>query len=342
MPIAHEQAAASLAARRPELATRVAERHLQENPQFVERFGAVGRQRCLEDADFHLQYLGHALRFATPSLFTAYVQWARQLLEKRNIPWRDLQRNLEILREEVEDDAARDYIDAALQSGAADVDSYLTGTPREPLARTYLTALLRADRRSAAEVIDDAVRQGVTIRDLYLDLFQPVQREIGRLWQNNEISVAEEHYCTASTQAMMAQFYPRILATPRVGRKVVVACVGSELHEIGTRMVADFFEMAGWDGIYLGANTPANALVDMVCRERADLVALGVTMTYHLGTAAELIQRLRSDERCGNVKIIAGGYVFQERPELWRTLGADGGAGDAAEAVAIGKNLIDG
>jgi len=313
----------------------------------VSRFGETGRTRCLEDADFHLQYLGHALQLATPALFVAYIQWARQMLEKRGISWKDLQTNLELVREELAvsmepDDAAvvRDYIDAALTAGPADTASFLTGGTREPLARAYLTALLRADRRTATALVQNAAAEGVTIRDLYLEVFQPVQREIGRLWQDNEITVAEEHYCTASTQSIMAQFYPQILATPRSGRKVVVACVGNELHEIGTRMIADFFEMDGWDGIYLGANTPANALIDLVCRERPDLVALGVTMTYHLGTATELVQRLRSDERCRDVKILAGGYVFQHHETLWQSLGVDAWARDAAEAVTIGNELI--
>ena len=345
----HEKVADHLAARRGELAVRVAEKHLEQNPEFLERFGAIGRVRCIEDADFHLQYLSHAVRLATPALFTSYTQWVRQLLEKRAIGWSDLQKNLELLRDELtrdldERDAAliRDYIGAALDAGPADSESFLTATTREPLARACLTALLRADRRAAVEIINEAVSEGLSIRDLYLQVFQPVQREIGRLWQNNEISVAEEHYCTASTQAMMAQFYPQILATPRIGRKVVVACVGSELHEIGTRMVADFFEMAGWDGVYIGANTPTNALMELVCRERPQLVALGITMTYHLSTAAKVIERLRSDDRCKDVKIIVGGYVFQQHPELWQSLGVDGTASDAAHAVTIGHRLVDG
>lgn len=348
MASTYERIAENLSARRQELATRIAGRHLELHPEFLERWGAYGRVKCTEDADYHLRYLVQALRFEAPSLFVAYTQWARQLLEKRGIPWSDLQANLEVLRDELaanvepqDSAAAGAYIDEALRSEAADADSFLASTAREPLARAYLTALLRADRRTAIETIDAAQRQGVTIRELYLHVFQPVQREIGRLWQNNEISVAEEHYCTASTQALMAQFYPQILATPRIGRKVVVACVGNELHEIGTRMVADFFEMDGWDGVYLGANTPSQALVDMVCRERPDMVALGVTMTYHLGTARELLDRLRGDERCTNVKILVGGYVFQLRPELWRTIGADGCAADASEAVAAANRLID-
>ncbi len=344
-----EAAAAHLESGRRELAARIAAEHLRRHPEFAERWGEVGRVRCLEDAEFHLQYLGHALRFETPSLFVAYTQWARQMLESRKIPWADLKTNLEVLREEVirslgdaEAQTVRSYIDAAIESEPSEAHSHLDASPRAPLAHTYLTALLQGNRREAVAIIESAVRDGVAIRDLYLQVFQPAQREVGRLWQNNVISVAEEHYCTASTQALMAQFYPQILATPRTGRKVVVACVGSELHEIGTRMVADFFEMEGWDGLYIGANTPAAALVDLVCRERPDLVALGITMTYHLGTARDLVARLRSDSRCANVKVIVGGYVFHERPDLWRFLGADGAATDAAEAVALGNSLIDG
>ena len=342
----HSDLAERLFERRQELATRVTEKHLERHPVFFERFGAAGRTRCLEDANFHLQYLSHAIRLSTPALFTSYTQWAREMLESRHIAWRDLQRNLERLREEValelsadEATIVRDYIDAALSAEPVKTASFLGATSREPLARTYLTALLRTQRRAAAEIINAAVRDGLSIRDLYLDVLQPAQREVGRLWQNNEISVAQEHYCTASTQWLMAQFYPQILATPRNGRTVVVACVGDELHEIGARMVADFFEMDGWDSVYVGANTPTKALVDLVCSERPNLVALGITMTYHLRTAATVIESLRSDSRCTAVKVIAGGYVFRHHHDLWRSLGVDGFADDAAQAVALGNEL---
>jgi methylmalonyl-CoA mutase cobalamin-binding domain/chain len=190
--------------------------------------------------------------------------------------------------------------------------------------------------------VDAAMRAGLSMRDFYLDVVQPVQREIGRLWQLNRITVAEEHFCTASTQALMAQFYPQILSAPRIGRKVVVACVGNELHELGIRMVADFFEMAGWDSIYLGANTPSQALVDLVCRERPHVVALGVTMTFHLGTVRSLVRRLRDDSRCSDVKIIVGGYVFHQREDLWRFIGADASAENAEEAVRVAEHILNG
>lgn len=35
-------------------------------------------------------------------------------------------------------------------------------------------------------------------------------------------------------------------------------------HEIGMRMVADFFEMEGWDTYYLGANTPTRSILQTI------------------------------------------------------------------------------
>ncbi|WP_440120087.1 hypothetical protein [Paenibacillus sp. QZ-Y1] len=37
---------------------------------------------------------------------------------------------------------------------------------------------------------------------------------------------------------------------------MVAACVGSEQHEIGLRMLTDVFEMEGWDTYYLGQMFP--------------------------------------------------------------------------------------
>lgn len=46
--------------------------------------------------------------------------------------------------------------------------------------------------------------------------------------------------------------------------------MGSELHEIGARMVADLFEYHGWDSIYLGAVVPAEA-IKLLGEHRPDL-----------------------------------------------------------------------
>ena len=77
----------------------------------------------------------------------------------------------------------------------------------EELLESYLDAIRAGDRRRAFQLIDDGRGSGLVLGTLYMDVFQPALREIGRLWQENQISVADEHLATAITQAAMARAY---------------------------------------------------------------------------------------------------------------------------------------
>jgi methylmalonyl-CoA mutase cobalamin-binding domain/chain len=157
----------------------------------------------------------------------------------------------------------------------------------------------------------------------------------------NQISVAQEHYCTAATQLTMSQLYPRLFSTDRIGRRLVAACVGDELHELGVRMVADFFEMEGWDTYYVGANTPAESILQTVMERRADILGVSATMTFHLRDVAALIVRVRGAPGGRDAAILVGGYPFNVAPDLWRQVGADGHARNAQEAVGLATRLLE-
>ena len=182
----------------------------------------------------------------------------------------------------------------------------------------------------------------MAIRDVYLRVFQPCQRELGRLWQAGRITVAQEHYGTAATQLIMSQLAPRLFATERNGRRAVVACVAGEAHEVGPRMVADLLELGGWDTIYLGSNVPVRGVVQALAEHRADLLAVSATMTYHLPAVLDLIAAVRAEPACAGVRVMVGGRLFDAEPGLWRRVGADGHAADADEACRLADRLVAG
>lgn len=213
--------------------------------------------------------------------------------------------------------------------------------PLSEVAVEYLGLLLRAERAEAARLILDLVERGTPVRDVYLHVFQASQYELGRLWQISRVSVAQEHYCTAATQLIMSQLYPYVFGGERNGRRLVTACVGGELHELGARMVADFFEMAGWDAYYLGANCPPECVLSALRGRRADVLAVSATMTSHVPVVTELIEIVRASDPGGRVKILAGGWPFLLDPDLWRRVGADGWARDAEEAVTMAEALCE-
>jgi methanogenic corrinoid protein MtbC1 len=328
-------------------------RQFERNPQLEVRYGKRGRERCLEDAKYHLSYLAEAIDAGSEALFIEYLNWAKVMLGQRNVPAADLVRHLELMREVLRDGlpahaapVAVAYIDAGLSvlpNAPGEVATFLPeDAPLAALAQEYLALLLNGERHLASRRILDAASSGTPVKEIYLHVFQRAQREIGRRWQMNQLSVAQEHYCTAATQLVMSQLYPLIFATEKGAGTFVATCVAGDLHEIGIRMVADFFEMEGWNTFYLGANTPSGAVVQTVIERRAQVLGISATMSFHVRAVADLIRQVRAEPRCRDVKILAGGYPFMIAPDLWRKLSADGCAHDAQAAVSLATELVAG
>jgi methanogenic corrinoid protein MtbC1 len=201
------------------------------------------------------------------------------------------------------------------------------------LLQRYLAAQLAGDRREALRLlVDEGLLRGVPLQDIHLKIIQPAQYEIGRLWQENRISVAQEHLATAISQLALSHLYRHLPRDPSNGKVVMVSCVEGELHEVGARMASDFLEMAGFDVRFLGANVPTSHLVRMVREQMPDLLALSVSMTYHLPALRTALEQVRAI--APRLHIAVGGLAFTWVPGLERELGVSFHGKDARELVA--------
>jgi methanogenic corrinoid protein MtbC1 len=215
---------------------------------------------------------------------------------------------------------------------------HFTGDALPDLGRKYLDMLLEGRRLDAMHVVVDTVEKGLSVETVYVDVLQPVMYEVGRLWQTDEIDIATEHYVTAATQLLMARLFPQALATPRVARSLVGCCLGSELHELGMRMVCDFFEFKGWDTYFLGAITPSDSLLGVIRSRQPDLLCLSATMSFGLPQMRDLIRKVQAMPKAP--KIMVGGLPFIINPRLSSMVGADATASDARLAVRAATNLF--
>lgn len=318
--------------------------------QLWQSYGASRRIFSIRDTIYHLHYLTHALEANSPPLFHEYLAWVKVLFAGLNFPADVLPVTLECTRQVLATTFPSEVIAPTLQlidsgllylmQAPTTLPGELQGdSPLDLLARQFLQHLLAGQRQPASRLILDAVQNGTPVKQIYLQVFQRTQREIGRLWQTNQISVAQEHFCTAATQMIMSQLYPYIFTGERKNHRMVVACVGEELHEIGARMVADFFEMEGWDTFFLGANTPLTSILSMLSNQKADILALSATMVFHINQVAEIITDLRNTPMA-HTPVLVGGYPFNISSGLWQHVGADGYAPDAESALTEANKLI--
>lgn len=244
-----------------------------------------------------------------------------------------------------------DFFGASLDFllGRVDVDAEArqpASLPEKPrpltgLAKEFFEALQRGEREAAFRIVSAALENGTGIKELYLDVFSPSLREVGRLWAAGSINVAEEHHFTEETQVLISRLHHAIesAARPKRGLRCVVFAVDGEQHVIGARMVADFLEMDGWDVYHLGGNLSIRHAMRALLDRPAHLLALSVSLTQNLGAAEDLITAVRGEKSMRPMKILVGGHALHGNPGLWQEMRADGTAPDAAGAVTEADRL---
>ena len=299
-----------------------------------------------------VEELAVAVSAGKPELFAEQVRWAASLFAARSVPVGNIETALESLRtvlaKELPENAysvANDYLSNAVtalhEAGSRETAELAADTEEGKLAATYLLALLEGDRQKAIAIIHDAASEGWSVADLYLRVLAPAEREIGRMWLNDEINVAEEHLATATTKMVMSQLRGRGQAQPPNGKTVVAAAVPDNQHDVGIQMVADIFEMHGWRTISLGANVPTPDLVQSTETFQADLLLISAALSRHLDAVRDTVRAIRQHDPTKHTKILVGGAAFAGVTDLAEQYGADGYAADATEALQLGNRLVD-
>lgn len=210
---------------------------------------------------------------------------------------------------------------------------------RQSLRDRFVTAQLGGNGREALRVvIEDGLNRGLLPFDLH-EVIKDAQREIGRLWQEDRITIAQEHMATAISQVALGHVYQRMTPAAANGKKVLVACVEGELHDFPARLVADALDLAGFEVRYLGASVPIDSLLLMIDKEKPDLLALSVTMSFNVTALRTAVAKIRAHVK-GPLPIAVGGGACAGDRSLTAELGADLTGADAAELVENARSLL--
>ena len=172
----------------------------------------------------------------------------------------------------------------------------------------YVASLLAGDRSTCRTIVEQLLADNYPIKILYQDVFRKSLYHVGELWEQNIISVAREHVATAITESLLTLVFPTVCATPKTGKKVVVACTAHELHQLGARIVADFLEMNGWDSLFLGSNTPPESLIHYLHEQKPDLLCLSLSVQMNLRHLIETVTKIRNS--FSELPIAVGGQAF--------------------------------
>lgn len=176
-------------------------------------------------------------------------------------------------------------------------------------SNSYLQSLLIGDRLKCSAIVKEYLNQNDSITDLYENVLKVALYEVGRLWETNKIAVATEHLATAITEGILNQLFEKLISSKRMNKKVVLACVENEQHQVGIKMVADTFEMNGWESYFLGAGIPLSELIRYIREVEPDLVAISLSIYFNFANLVVMIEKLRQE--FADMPILVGGQAFK-------------------------------
>jgi len=207
---------------------------------------------------------------------------------------------------------------------------------REEATVRFLEAVLRGDSATSLTISSEQVAGAADLEDFYQWVVRPTMYRVGEMWERGEISVAKEHLASAVVNRILAAHYlDFVMKSDPTRGTVIVAASANEFHEIGARMVASAFELDGWNVEFLGADTPVEDLLEMVAEKRPFVLAVSATMPFNIEHVSRIIERVRALPVWVRPKIMIGGLAFRHLSDPSGLLGANGYAGDCAQAVDL-------
>ncbi len=322
--------------------------------QIYEQFGPRGRVACREDLAFHLEFLQPVLEFGLLQPMVDYLCWLGSVLAARTIPADHIVRSLDLLGEffgEHMDAADAGVVTAALQAAATrfmnvaalgnSIPAPAPPTPW-PEASPFEAALLAGSQHEAFAVVNRCIENGRSLIGVELHVVQPSLYHIGEEWQANRVSVAKEHMATAIAVSVMTMGLLRSPPSAMIDRRVLLACVAGNNHSVGLRMVADAFQLTGWDVQYLGADVPTASIIQQAEEWNAHLVGLSVAFAQQVPVAKEIVAQLAERFGTSRPAVIIGGLAINRFSRLADVVGADAFGADASAAVAAAARVIGG
>lgn len=187
--------------------------------------------------------------------------------------------------------------------------------------------------------VESALGNGVSPADiLELGLISAME-EVGKRFESGEFFVPEMLIAARAMNAGLALLKPKLVESDiRARGKVVMGTVKGDLHDIGKNLVAMMLEGAGFEVVDIGADVSPEKFVEAVWDEKPNLVGLSALLTTTMQNMQATIEALKMAGVRDQVKVIIGGAPLTEA--YAQSIGADGYAPDASQAVSLVKNLV--
>jgi 5-methyltetrahydrofolate--homocysteine methyltransferase len=214
----------------------------------------------------------------------------------------------------------------------------MTMLRNEPALRD---AVIRGDRDAVRTLVTEELAAGVDPAAVLDRGLLPAMDVVGQRFGAKTMFISEVLLTARAMHTGLEVLKPALQRAPaHQGPRpvVVLGTVKGDLHDIGKNLVAMILEAGGFEVIDLGTNVSTGQFAQAIRDRQPAIVGLSALLTTTMRQMRQTIEELRRNGLAEGVKIVVGGAPVTR--EFAETIGADGYASDAAEAVAMARQLV--
>jgi methanogenic corrinoid protein MtbC1 len=221
-------------------------------------------------------------------------------------------------------------------------DRVRTNLPTQEEIARFAQLCIESDADAPDTFVQSLIAEGLASDAIFLHLLAPAARHLGYLWDEDMCDFTQVTIGLVRMQQMTLRLGSEFQQQRKVamdGMRALFAPVPGSQHTFGVLMVSEFFRREGWQ-VWMELGSSESVLLAAVEKDWFDVIGLSVGIEAHVESLTDTIRHIRLSSANRNAKILIGGPLLALSPDLYKEVGADGAASDAATAVELAQTLF--
>jgi len=200
-------------------------------------------------------------------------------------------------------------------------------------------AVVAGNVSKACKLAEKIVNQGGSA-SLALDKMMDAMRVVDKKYERKEYFTVDVAAASTAMREAFKVLEPYLKVKPaNIGGKIVIGSLKGNIQGLGKDIVAAALRSAGFQVVDLGVNVSPEGFVDEAMREKADIIAISVSVDETVPFLRDVVNILRKKGLSKKVKTIIGGRAVSE--ETCKDYDMNAYAKDAWDCVKKIRDLLN-
>jgi corrinoid protein of di/trimethylamine methyltransferase len=202
-------------------------------------------------------------------------------------------------------------------------------------------SIVDLDEEKAIDLANKAIKDKMNLVDVIEKGYAAGIRKVGELWEEGEFFLPELMRGAQIMQNCLDLLIPHLKeGSKEVSQGIVVlATIEGDIHSIGKTIVGTMLRAYGYEVHDLGADVPAEKIVDVAIEKNANVIGVSALLTTTMFGQKKIINILKERNMLDRFKVILGGAPVTNS---WvAECNADGFADNAIDAVKLVRSLLE-